>query len=321
MAISLRKLEVFAAVAQLGSVTKAAKQLFLSQSAVSMALADLENNHDGELFIRRGRTLILNDRGKLLLPLAEKILKQTANFAKRLESSAQEPTGELTIGASTTIGNYLLPLLIANFSKKHPKARIVMRVGNTKEISHLLERGQLDLALIEGPCHIESLRQAHWRDDQLVIIVSPDHSWASKEEISHLELQEAEWIMRETGSGTREVFEYALGVPLNQLAAIIELGHTEAIKKAVEAGLGVSCLSRLAVQRELDLGVLVAIPTPLDLSRSLTLLLPDSEYQSPLLKAGLKMLLPESGEEPIVIKRNSTPRKKKVPNSIIRKSS
>ncbi|RLB74606.1 MAG: LysR family transcriptional regulator, partial [Deltaproteobacteria bacterium] len=106
MAISLRKLEVFAAVARLGSVTQAAKQLLLSQSAASMALADLENHHDGELFIRRGRTLILNDRGKLLLPLAEEILKQTANFAKHLESSAQEPTGELTIGASTTIGNY-----------------------------------------------------------------------------------------------------------------------------------------------------------------------------------------------------------------------
>ena len=114
MAISLRKLEVFAVVAELGSVTKAAKQLFLSQSAVSMALADLENHHDGELFIRRGRTLILNDRGKLLLPLAKNILKQTSDFAKQLESSAQEPTGELNIGASTTIGNYLLPLLVAN---------------------------------------------------------------------------------------------------------------------------------------------------------------------------------------------------------------
>ena len=292
MAISLRKLEVFAAVAKLGSVTQAAKQLLLSQSAVSMALADLENHHDGELFIRCGRSLVLNDRGKLLLPLAEEILKQTANFAKHLESSAQEPTGELTIGASTTIGNYLLPLLIANFSKRYPKARIIMQVGNTELISESLDRGQLDLALIEGPCHIKSLRQIHWRDDQLVIIAAPDHPWVNKGELKHQDLLEAEWIMRETGSGTREVFEHALGVPLRQLSAVIELGHTEAIKKAVEAGLGVSCLSQLAVQREINLGVLVAIPTDLDLLRSLTLLLPDSEYQSPLLKAGLEMLLP-----------------------------
>ena len=293
MAISLRKFEVFVAVGRLGSVTQAAKQLLLSQSAISMALADLENHHDGELFIRRGRTLILNDRGKLLLPLAEEILKQTADFAKHLESSAQEPTGKLTIGASTTIGNYLLPLLIANFSKQYPKARIIMQVGNTDSISKALDQGQLDLALVEGPCHLHSLQQIHWRDDQLVIIAAPDHPWVGKDKVGQQELVKAEWIMRETGSGTREVFEHALGVPLKQLPAIIELGHTEAIKKAVEADLGVSCLSRLAVQRELDLGVLVAIPTPLDLSRSLTLLLPDSEYQSPLLKAGLEMLLPE----------------------------
>jgi DNA-binding transcriptional LysR family regulator len=293
MALSLRKLEVFAAVARLGSVTQAAKQLLLSQSAVSMALADLENHHDGELFIRRGRTLILNDRGKLLLPLAEEILKQTADFTKHLESSAQEPTGRLTIGASTTIGNYLLPLLIANYSKQYPKARIIMQVGNTDSISKSLDQGQLDLALVEGPCHIKGLQQIHWRDDQLVIIAAPDHPWVRKDKVGQQELLKAEWIMRETGSGTREVFEHALGIPLKQLPAIIELGHTEAIKKAVEADLGVSCLSRLAVQRELDLGVLVAIPTFLDLSRSLTLLLPDSEYQSPLLKAGLEMLLPE----------------------------
>ena len=293
MAISLRKFEVFVAVGRSGSVTQAAKQLLLSQSAASMALADLENHHDGELFIRRGRTLILNDRGKLLLPLAEEILKQTADFAKHLESSAQEPTGKLTIGASTTIGNYLLPLLIANFSKQYPKARIIMQVGNTDSISKALDLGQLDLALVEGPCHLHSLQQIHWRDDQLVIIAAPDHPWVGKDKVGQQELVKAEWIMRETGSGTREVFEHALGIPLKQLPAIIELGHTEAIKKAVEADLGVSCLSRLAVQRELDLGVLVAIPTFLDLSRSLTLLLPDSEYQSPLLKAGLEMLLPE----------------------------
>ena len=291
MAISLRKLEVFITVAKLGSVTKAAKQLLLSQSAVSMALADLENHHAGELFIRLGRALILNDRGKLLLPLAEGIINQAANFAKLLESSAQEPTGVLNIGASTTIGNYLLPLLVANFSKKYPHARIIMQVGNTEVISEALVQGQLDLALIEGPCHIDSLRQNRWREDQLVIVAAPNHSWAGCDKVKNSDLLKGEWILREVGSGTREVFEQALGVSLDQLPAVVELGHTEAIKKAVEAGLGVSCLSRLAVQRELKLGVLVAIPTELNLSRELTLLLPNSEYQSPLLLAGLEMLI------------------------------
>ena len=137
---------------------------------------------------------------------------------------------------------------------------------------------------------MDSLQQIRWREDQLVIIAAPNHPWNNKGKIKTEEFLKAEWILREPGSGTREVFEQALGVPLSKLPSIIELGHTEAIKKAVEADLGVSCLSRLAVQREIELGVLVVIPTKLDLSRSLTLLLPISQYQSPLLKAGLTIL-------------------------------
>lgn len=293
MTVSLRKLEIFSAVADLGSVTRAAEKLLLSQSAVSMALADLENHSDAPLFIRQGRKLILNDRGKILLPVAKNIVSQVTDFENLLETSTQEPTGQLKIGASTTIGNYLLPLLLANFPKQYPKAKVVMQVGNTEAISESLSRGELDLALIEGPCHLNNVQQIPWRDDQLVIIAAPDHPWCARRHIKKSEILNAQWIMREVGSGTREVFESAVGASLHQLSTVIELGHTEAIKKAVEAGLGVSCLSRLAVQRELDLGVLADINTPLDLSRNLTLLLPDSTYQSPLLKAGLKLLLIE----------------------------
>lgn len=292
MAISLRKLEVFAAIATTGSVTKAAEQLLLSQSAVSMALGDLESQYNGVLFTRRGRKLLLNDRGKLLLPLAQNILKQTTEFEHLFENSAWEPAGQLHIGASTTIGNYLLPLLVANFSKTYPKGHIIMHVGNTEMISELLDKGELDLALIEGPCHLDHLQKIHWRDDQLVVIAGKDHSWLNQGQIGKQNLINADWIMREAGSGTREVFEHALGMSLKQLPSVIELGHTEAIKKAVEAGLGVSCLSQLAVQRELDLGVIFKIPTSLNLSRSLTLMLHDCEYQSPLLAACLEMLLP-----------------------------
>ncbi|MFK5925496.1 MAG: LysR substrate-binding domain-containing protein [Desulfuromusa sp.] len=292
MSISLRKLEIFTAVAISGSVTKTADKLRLSQSAISMALADLENSYDEPLFIRQGRKLRLNDRGRLILPSAQKILKQSVAIDQLLTDSASEPIGQLQIGASTTIGNYLLPLLMAQFSKAYPKASIAMQVGNSETISTLLDQGELDLALIEGPCHLGQLEQYHWKEDQLVVIAGQKHPWITAKSVERKDLINADWIIREVGSGTREVFEQALGIKLSQLQSVVELGHTEAIKKAVEAGLGISCLSRLAVQRELEHGWLVEIMTPLQLQRPLTLLLRKNEHRSHLLKACLEMLIP-----------------------------
>ncbi len=295
MTISLRKLEIFVNVATLGSVTGTADKLLLSQSAVSMALADLESRYAGPLFHRRGRKLIVNDRGRLLLPLARESLRQAAEFERLLTLSGNEPAGRLLIGASTTIGNYLLPLLMADFPHRYPQAQVAMQVGNSEIIATALDDGELDLALIEGPCHIGQLERTDWRVDELVVICGKDHSWAAGKPVAKSELLEADWIIRERGSGTREVFEQALELPLSRLASVVELGHTEAIKKAVEAGLGVSCLSRLAVRRELDQGWLVAVNTPLKLFRTLSLLLPGKCEPSPLVQACLDLLSPKSG--------------------------
>ncbi len=293
MGTSIRKLEIFAAVARLGSVTRAAGSLYLSQPAVSMALADLEDRQGGPLFVRRGRRLTLNDRGRLLLPLAEEIVRKAGIFEQILEDNAPEPTGRLRLGASTTIGNYLLPLLMAKFSRRYPRAGIQLTVGNTDQMARALDRGELDLALIEGPCPVPSLTMHRWRDDDLVIVVGRDHPWAVKKRVGKKDLPAADWILREVGSGTRQVFELALGRPLDDLPSIVELGHTEAIKKAVEAGLGVGCLSRLAVRRELDHGWLVEVRTPLVLLRPLTILLPGADPPSRLLAACLEMLAAE----------------------------
>ncbi|WP_321391672.1 LysR substrate-binding domain-containing protein [uncultured Desulfuromusa sp.] len=293
MNISLRKLEIFAAVASSGSVTKTAEKLRLSQSAISMALADLENRYDEPLFTRQGRKLHLNDRGRLILPLAQKILDQAVVLDQLLLDSTSEPIGQLQIGASTTIGNYLLPLLLAKFSKAYPKASTTMQVANSDVISTLLDNGELDLALIEGPCHLHQLEQHFWKEDQLVVIAGQTHPWTRARSVELHDLMNADWIVREEGSGTREVFEQALETKVANLPSAIELGHTEAIKKAVEAGLGVSCLSRLAVQRELENGWLVEIRTDLKLQRPLTLLLRKNENRSLLLKACLQILLPQ----------------------------
>lgn len=289
--ITLRKLEIFAAVANSQSVSGSANRLMLSQSAVSMAIADLESNCDSQLFRRQGRKLILNNLGRQLLPQASEILERVEQFKQTMKASQAEPTGRLLIGASTTIGNYLLPLLIADFSRQYPQAQLSMQVGNSEEIAEALDSGSLDLALIEGPCHISHLERYDWQEDELVVVCGRNHPCALSTSVATDQLFKEQWIIRERGSGTREIFEQALGIPASQLASIVEMGHTEAIKKAVEAGLGIGCLSRLTVQREVDQGWLIELKTPLHLKRTLSLLLPYDCQINPLLQACLSLLM------------------------------
>ncbi|MRR15535.1 MAG: LysR family transcriptional regulator [Deltaproteobacteria bacterium] len=290
MNIPFRQLEIFERVAVCGHVTKASEQLFITQSAVSMAVAGLEKFAGAPLFERRGKKLLLNDRGRLILVTVQEVLRQVATIEQLLTESVGEPIGVLKVGASTTIGNYLLPALIARLSERHPRARALLQVGNTAQIAEAVENGNLDMGIIEGPSHVRSLNAAVWRDDELVVIAGRNHAWAGARKASKAMLAEAPWIMREKGSGTREVFEAAMNRKKITWTAAMELGHTEAIKKAVEANLGVSCLSRMAVARELSHKWLVEVETPLDLGRSLIILTRDGEYRTALLTAFLAIL-------------------------------
>lgn len=283
--LSFRKLDVFVQVAEQGQITRVAEALGLSQAAVSMALASLEKLHGGPLFHREGRRLLLTEQGRRLIPVAKTLLHDADNFTRMLEDSHDQPSGHLHVGASTTIGNYLLPLLVADFSRRYPQAKIQLQVGNTEQIERAVCEGGLDLGLIEGPSHLKQLDCRAWRDDELVVIAASDHPWVSKAPRSRAKLLQGDWIMREVGSGTREVFEAALGLSGDQLNSLLELGHTEAIKKAVQAGLGVSCLSRLAVETELAHGWLVAVETSLRLERKLSILTSPERYQGQLLQA------------------------------------
>ncbi|MGE4578520.1 MAG: LysR substrate-binding domain-containing protein [Desulfuromonadales bacterium] len=285
MPISLRQLEIFEKVAACGHVTQASRQLLLTQSAVSMAIAELERLAGTPLFERQGRRLLLNDRGRLILPQAREVLQNARRIEQFLDESAAQPKGILQVGASTTIGNYLLPAIVGRFSHLYPKARVLLQVGNAQQIEQDLESGKLDLALIEGIPHIRTLQAEPWRHDELVIVVGPTHEWAKKGKASLAMLAEAVWIMRERGSGTREIFEAALAKKGVDCRVALELGHTEAIKKAAEAGLGVGCLSKMAVQREVEHGWLVEIASPLDLQRTLVILRRHSEHATKLLQA------------------------------------
>ncbi len=270
MALTLRKIEVLAVLVREEGVSAAARRLGLTQSAVSMALAELEREAGGPLFRRAGRRMIPGERGRLLAEEAEKVLTLASRMEEMLEP-AGKLRGILRIGASTTIGNYLLPALLASFREANPLVRLAMVVGNTSEIATKLESGELDLACVEGPVRSANLKVTLWRDDRLAVIAAPGHPW-TKAPPSPADLAAAPWIMREKGSGTREVFETAMRAASITPNVLMELGHTEAIKKAVEANLGVGCLSILAVQRELEAGTLAEVPAPLDLARRLTIL-------------------------------------------------
>jgi len=257
---------VFVAVARHESVSLAAKALSLSQSATSTALGELERQYDMLLFDRVGKTLRLNELGQSLLPQAVELIERADGLETLLEGRAG--FGKLRIGATLTIGNYLATLIVANFLQRHPESEVQLQVHNTTTIIDQVARYELDLGLIEGNCRHPDLVVEPWVEDELVVFCAPGHALAGKASATLAELSNESWIVREPGSGTRETLDQALRHHHTALKVRLELEHTEAIKRAVEFGLGIGCISRLALRDAFRRGSLVAIETPeLDLRR------------------------------------------------------
>lgn len=255
MTITLRQLEIFITVAETLHVTKASNKLFLSQSAVSMALSELEYQLGGALFDRQGRSLILNDRGRFLLPLSKDVLYEVDNIEHLMTEDQETVAGTLEIVASSTIGNYVLPYLIGTFMRIHPNASINMRVFNTRHAESLILKGEMDLGFVEGTVSSEFIKVTPWFEDELVVIASSSNKLARRKFFCVPDdLRKSKWIMREKGSGTSQIFKSRLAEYASDLVIVMELGHTEAIKKAVEAGAGIGCLSALTVCRETEQG-------------------------------------------------------------------
>lgn len=248
--LTLRELEVFAAIAEQQSVTRAASEVALSQSAASQALAQLESALGVSLFDRVGRGLLLNENGRMLLPRARAMLDEAAN----LQSLFAGGTLSLRLGASTTIANYLLPGLLARLRQGWPQCEVSLQVANTREIETAVAELRLDFGLIEGPCRHPALHTQAWLEDELLVVAAPGKARLSREELA-----DAPWLLREPGSGTREEVERVLLPELGRLNVAMELGNSEAIKRAVAAGLGISCLSRRVVAELLASGALVAV--------------------------------------------------------------
>ena len=279
MKFTLRQMAVFVAVARQESVSRAAETLALSQSATSTALGELERLYDTQLFDRVGKSLRLNELGQSLLPQALELVERADALETVLEGRAGY--GQLRIGATLTIGNYLATLIVADYLKRHPDSSARLQVHNTETIIDQVARYELDLGLIEGNCRHPDLSVEPWIEDELVVFCAPTHPLASKGRASLAELSAEYWIVREPGSGTRETLDLALRHHHSELKVRLELEHTEAIKRAVEFGLGIGCISRLALREAFRRGSLIAIATPeLDLLRHFHFLWHKRKFQT-----------------------------------------
>ena len=260
MRYTLRQLEVFLAVARLGSVSRAARELALSQSAASSSLADLERQFEVRLFDRLGKRLQLSELGGALRGRAEAVLDQARDLERGLAS--QKEASGLRVGATLTIGNYLAVPLVARFMRQHPGAEVTLTVANTEEIARQVTNFEIDVGLIEGQVAGADLEVTHWRDDELAVFCAPGDPLARKRALADRDLRAAAWIVRERGSGTRQAFDRAMHGLLPDLRIALTLQHTEAIKRAVEAGLGVGCVSRIALEDAFKRGTLAACRVP-----------------------------------------------------------
>ncbi|MBU6161909.1 MAG: LysR family transcriptional regulator [Myxococcales bacterium] len=270
---TIRQLEIFLSIAEHEHVTNAARALGMTQSAASIALAELEKDLGVALFERLGRGLKLNERGRLLEREARFIVERLGSLSAIVREDADRVVGELHVGASSTIGIYLLPAIISRFVHRWPDATIKLEVGNSEQIREWLLSRHIDVGLVEGPVHDDQIEAESWLDDQLTVFASPDYPLdIDGNTVRWADISAERWILREDGSGTQEVFLRALETLGSTVRPYMTFGHTEAIKHAVEAGLGLGCLSRLTIERELQRGWLRAIDvTDLDLSRRLTI--------------------------------------------------
>ncbi|AGB83215.1 transcriptional regulator [Serratia sp. FGI94] len=288
MHITLRQLAVFTEVLKSGSTTQASQVLALSQSAVSAALADLEGQLGVQLFDRVGKRLVLNEHGRLLYPKALALLEQ----AGEIEQLFRHDGGALRIAASSTIGNYMLPAMMARYRQDFPATPLELNVGNSQDVISAVADFRVDLGLIEGPCHMPELVTQPWLEDELVVFAAPDNP-LTRQRLTLATLAEAPWILRERGSGTREVLDHLLLAHLPHFQLVMELGNSEAIKHAVRHGIGISCLSRRVIAEQLDSGALVALPVPLPpMIRTLYLIHHRQKHISNALQRFLSYCLP-----------------------------
>ncbi|UDL92993.1 LysR family transcriptional regulator [Lichenihabitans sp. PAMC28606] len=260
--MTLEQLRIFIAVASREHVTQAAGELNLTQSAVSAAVAALEERYATKLFDRVGRRIALTDAGRLFLIEARAVLARAKAAELVLSDLAGLKRGSLALAASQTIGNYWLPEKMQLFRKAHPGVDLHLTIDNTARVATMVRDGTVDLGFVEGEVDDPAFASRAVADDELIMVVGPRHPWASRRSIAPQDLIDTGWVLREPGSGTRSRFEEALrgfGVDPDRLTVRLELPSNEAVRTAIETGPEASVLSRLVAALALRAGTLAEV--------------------------------------------------------------
>ncbi|ASN06824.1 LysR family transcriptional regulator [Virgibacillus necropolis] len=272
--MNIESLKMFCLVVEEGTISQAARKSYVSQPAVTRQIHLLEDKYGTLLFERTEGILKTTEAGKVLYPFAKTILESIEHSLEYVQASMGDYHINLRIGGTLTIGEYLLPKLLGQFKKEFPEVKLILEIGNTPTILEKLMKNEIDLALIEGVVKSDKLHVEKFTGDELILVCSADHPWKNENEVSIGALANEHLIWREPTSGTRMIIERALESSgmLNKIESYMELGSTQAIKNAVEAGLGISILSKMTVVRELEYGTLKKVEiTGINLKRDLWL--------------------------------------------------
>jgi len=300
--MDLRRLEVFAKVAELGSFSRAAEALFLTQPTVSEHVRALEDELGVQLLDRLGRGAAPTRAGQLLLGYARRMLGLAREAQQALDQFQGRMSGELVIGGSTIPGEYVMPTLIGRFKGKYPDISVSLLIGDSRQVSEWVEEGRVEVALVGARPGSRALESRELMPDELVLVVPAGHPWATRKSVSVDELRLEPMVMGESVAGSREAIEHVLeeaGLSLASFRLAGEMGSTQAIKQAVRAGVGIALISRRAVEDECRAGLVACVKVKdLRVARSFHLVTHKDRTRSPLAQAFLDFLESQPIERP-----------------------
>jgi len=289
--MDLRRLEILAKVAELGSFSRAAEALGLTQPTVSEHVRALEDELGVQLLDRLGRGATPTPAGQLLLGYARRLLALARETRQALDRFQGRMSGELVVGGSTIPGEYVLPGLIGQFKSKYPDISIALLIGDTRQVSEWVETGRVEVAVVGARPAPRALEARELMSDELIVVVPADHAWVGRRAVTLADVRGEPLVVRERGSGSREALERALaaaGLDLSGFRVVGEMGSTQAIKQAVRAGVGVSLISRRAVEDECRANLLHCVTVKdLRVSRAFYLVTHRERSRSPLAEAFL----------------------------------
>lgn len=284
MNLSLKQLRVFVAVSQQQSITHAAKSLFLTKAAVSMALSEVENQLGLQLFDRTNNRLHLNPYGQRLLPIADELLHRAASIDTLFQQSG-ELIGELAIGASETIGNQICPWLFAQFRQQTAHTQQTLHIRNSAHIAEMILNYQLDIGLIEGDVNHNDIEATPWLKDEMCIIAAANHPLLATPSLQLSDLTDHAWVLREAGSGSRAFFDINVAPAIGQWQLAYQLNSIEAQLNFVAAGLGLACVSKFSATHALANGRVRILPLGSKLERQYKIIMHKQKYKSELITA------------------------------------